>query len=264
MISEFYKYQGAGNDFIIIDDRNLQFPSNNISLIARLCNRRFGIGADGLILLQPQKDGDFFMKYFNSDGRESSMCGNGGRCIAAFAFHQQIVTDNIRFLAVDGWHDAIIRPPVVKLKMQDVNSVSVRNNHEFVLNSGSPHYISFTQIPIVELDLIKKAKSIRHHPEFDSEGINVNFINITQPEAISIRTFERGVEDETLSCGTGVTAAALCMAIMNNLTSGAHRFEVQTSGGNLAVSFNYQQPSSFTEIWLEGPAEFVFKGSISY
>lgn len=264
MISEFHKYQGAGNDFIIIDDRNLQFPSKNISLIARLCNRKFGIGADGLILLQPQTDGDFFMKYFNSDGRESSMCGNGGRCIAAYAFHQQIVSANTRFMATDGWHEAIIHPPLVKLKMQDVKSISVRNEHDFVLNTGSPHYVSFTSIPVAELNLIKLAKTIRHNSEFNNEGINVNFINSTQPNEISMRTFERGVEDETLSCGTGVTAAVLCSALFNNYSEGNYRTEVETPGGKLAVTFSYcQNPVSFKDIWLEGPAECVFKGEIS-
>ncbi len=263
----FYKYQGTGNDFVIIDDRLATFPIHDSALVAKLCDRKFGIGADGLILLQKSDAANFYMKYYNSDGNESSMCGNGGRCIAAFAYHLNVAQNETTFIAIDGAHDAHIsqneKEWYVKLKMQDVTHVELRDEHTFVLNTGSPHFVRFLQKNIDELNIVDAAKSIRYNDEFKQEGINVNFANVSDLKTISIRTYERGVEDETLSCGTGVTAAALSTAILNNLPGGIHTIDVKVKGGALSVKFNYnKQQLSFTDIWLQGSATFVFEGDV--
>jgi diaminopimelate epimerase len=264
----FYKYQGTGNDFIMIDDREATFPVTNAQLVAELCDRRFGIGGDGLILLQKDADMSFFMKYYNADGNESSMCGNGGRCIAAFANRLGVIADTARFRAVDGPHDAIISElengdSFVKLKMIPVSSTDKRNSHTFVLNTGSPHYVSFIETNLNELELVDEAKKIRYNDEFAKDGINVNFATITGETSISIRTYERGVEDETFSCGTGVTAAALSLARMKKLPSGHYIINVKVVGGELKVSYDYDDASgAFSNIWLQGPATFVYEGTV--
>lgn len=264
----FYKYQGTGNDFIMVDDRKLLFSINDTALVARLCDRKFGIGADGLILLQPHPTQSYFMKYYNSDGNESTMCGNGGRCLAAFALHTGAVSGAHTFMAIDGLHDVEVDGDLndsvwIKLKMKDVNVVESRADNVFVLNTGSPHYVHFTPKPLKELDLVADAKHIRYNQEFAKEGINVNFINLLGLHHISMRTYERGVEDETLSCGTGVTAATLSAALLNNLPNGVHTTEVTTPGGTLKVTFTYHaQNHSFTNVWLQGPATRVFKGTV--
>lgn len=264
----FYKYQGTGNDFVMIDDREGLFPVDDTKLVAHLCDRRFGIGADGLILLQKHTDASYLMKYYNSDGNESTMCGNGGRCLAAFALHQQVVTGAHAFMAVDGLHEVIYDEQLpervwVRLKMQDVAAVDVRADNTFVLNTGSPHYVKFTGDALQNFAVVDEAKSIRYNNEFASHGINVNFINLLGLQHIRIRTYERGVEDETLSCGTGVTAAAISTALINNLPDGTHTINVSTEGGELKVTFTYNKSmQSFTNVWLQGPATFVFKGSV--
>jgi diaminopimelate epimerase len=264
----FYKYQGAGNDFILIDDRDLFFPASNNQLVAQLCDRRFGIGADGLILLQPHAEVAFYMKYYNADGNESSLCGNGGRCIAAFAAQLGVATDSTKFIAIDGMHDAIINPEEnntrqVKLKMHNVKHAEKRDQHTFVLNTGSPHYVHFTPATLPEIDLVPEAKKIRYNDEFAATGINVNYAHITDETAISIRTYERGVEDETLSCGTGVTAAALSLALYKKLPSGHYIISVKAMGGDLRVSYDFDSnDATFSNVWLHGPATFVFKGTV--
>jgi diaminopimelate epimerase len=264
----FYKYQGTGNDFIMIDDREGTFPIENNTLVAHLCDRRFGIGADGLILLQKSPDADFYMKYYNSDGNESSMCGNGGRCLAAFAHYLDIVKEKTTFIAVDGLHDAIIsgngNALFIKLKMQNVSTIEARNPNTFVLNTGSPHFVQFIQKNMDELSIIEEARAIRYNHEFKQHGINVNFVNVINSTAISMRTYERGVEDETLSCGTGVTAAALSTAVLNNLPSGTHTIEVKVKGGELNVNFMYDKiTGTFKEVWLEGPTNLVYEGKMA-
>lgn len=264
----FYKYQGTGNDFIMVDDRDSIFPVDDTALVAHLCDRRFGIGADGLILLQTHPEYSFYMKYYNADGNESSMCGNGGRCIAAFAAQLGVITETTRFLATDGPHDSIIQPEengsrFVKLKMKSVNEVDKRSGQTYVLNTGSPHYVHFTDQNLHEMDVVTEAKRIRYNDEFAAAGINVNFIHETGDAAISIRTYERGVEDETLSCGTGVTAAALSLAVRKSLPTGSYVIQVKTMGGNLKVSYDFDAETlAFSNIWLQGPTSFVFKGSI--
>jgi len=264
----FYKYEGTGNDFILFDDRNAEFPSGNFALIKKLCDRRFGIGADGLMLLQKSVKADFYMKYYNSDGNESSMCGNGGRCIAAFASNLKIAGYSSIFEAIDGLHETNITNSgntfIVQLKMQDVKQIEKRDDQTFVLNTGSPHFVRFLNEKISTVKIVEEAKKIRYNTEFSKAGININFINSLNQNTIHIRTYERGVEDETLSCGTGVTAAALCTAIKNDLPSGLNTINVKTEGGELNVRFDYDKSTnSFSDIWLIGPATFVFAGTIA-
>jgi diaminopimelate epimerase len=256
----FYKYQGNGNDFVMIDNRDGKLKRNTHSLWEKLCDRRFGIGADGLILLQNKKGYDFEMVYFNSDGKESSMCGNGGRCIAHFAKFLGVIKNNqAHFLAIDGDHDATIKGDVIKLKMQDVNSLH-DNNTFFVLNTGSPHYV--TQVSdVMHTDVVEEGRGIRNSQPFKKEGINVNFVEIRKNNTPLLRTYERGVENETLACGTGTVAAALVLAKKNKSTAKDY-CDIQTMGGNLRVWFSSQKNGSFKDVWLEGPVSMVFKGEV--
>ena len=261
----FSKYQGTGNDFIMIDDREKKFPASDTAYIESLCDRRFGIGADGLILLQKHTASDFYMQYFNSDGRESSMCGNGGRCIASFATYIGLVKNHASFFAIDGKHEAEISSDWVQLKMNNVTNVNSRGGGIYVLNTGSPHFVEFIRGELNELQIIPAAHSIRYGDEFRKEGINVNFVTKTGQDSLKIRTYERGVENETWSCGTGVTASALCLALENTYETGNHLVSVEVKGGKLEVRFQYDKlQNAFTDIWLCGPAEFVFEGMISY
>jgi diaminopimelate epimerase len=264
----FLKFQGTGNDFIMIDDRELLFPVDNTQLVAKLCDRRFGIGADGLILLQPHSDYAFYMKYYNADGNESSMCGNGGRCIAAFAAKMGVSVETAKFMAIDGAHDAIIgidenNSRFVKLKMNPVEQVEKRPAKTFVLNTGSPHYVQFIDENLSEFNIVSEAKKVRYDDEFAAQGINVNFVTVVNETSIAVRTYERGVEDETLSCGTGVTASALSLALLKKLPSGHYIISVKVMGGELKVSYDFDdEDQSFSNIWLQGPATFVYKGSV--
>lgn len=254
----FYKYHGTGNDFIIIDNRShaYSFTPEQINL---LCKRRFGIGADGLMLLELEPGFDFKMVYFNSDGNQSSMCGNGGRCITAFAKHMGLITDSCKFLAIDGPHEAINLPNgQVSLKMSDVKEIEVNNDHYF-LNTGSPHYVT-TVSDIEHYDVVTEGKKIRFNERFKEEGTNVNFIE-KKGEGIFVRTYERGVEDETFSCGTGVTAAALVAGLAGMLSS-KNNCVVKTLGGDLEVKFEKVLDTNFYNIWLQGPAVLVYKGTI--
>ncbi len=255
---KFHKYQGTGNDFVIVDDRDLSFNdyySNDD--VRRFCDRKFGIGADGLILLQPSSDADFHMQYFNSDGNESSMCGNGGRCIVAFAKRMGLFESSTIFTAIDGLHDAEIQEGWVKLKMQDVHEITSYKD-DFVLDTGSPHYVQYRD-DINHMDVYEDGKSIRNSSDFIKEGINVNFISFEKNE-LYVVTYERGVEDETLSCGTGVTAAALVHAQNSELKE--NQISIKTKGGNLEVHSVKNDQGGYSDIWLCGPATFVFEGII--
>ncbi|RYZ23516.1 MAG: diaminopimelate epimerase [Chitinophagaceae bacterium] len=258
MLHTFYKYQGTGNDFVLFDNRDGRYDSLDTGTIARLCDRRFGIGGDGLMLLNAHAGYDFEMKYYNADGRESSMCGNGGRCLVKFAADMGLVQTEYRFLAIDGPHEASIEiDGSVALRMQDVSKVR-HDGSNFILDTGSPHLVHLTN-DVMEKDMVRIGRQIRNSPEFAKEGINVNFVEQTRDEdEIIVRTYERGVEDETLSCGTGVTAAALVCAHNEN---GFNRVDVRTKGGCLAVEFE-KSGHHYTNIWLIGPAERVFQGSI--
>lgn len=258
MLIHFCKYQGTGNDFILIDNRQKQIQLST-EQVNKLCDRNFGIGADGLMLLEDELSYDFKMVYYNSDGNLSSMCGNGGRCITAFAKHLNIITDKTRFIAVDGPHDAQVLPDgTVSLKMCDVKSIEVGDDY-FYLNTGSPHYIKHVE-NIESIDVVEEGRKIRYNDRFKEEGTNVNFIERFD-DHLFVRTYERGVENETLSCGTGVTAAALAASTIG-LSTGKNSCVVKTLGGNLNVKFDKVLEQTFYNIWLEGPAQLVFKGSI--
>ncbi|MFL5753604.1 MAG: diaminopimelate epimerase [Bacteroidia bacterium] len=254
----FYKYQGTGNDFILIDNRESKIKLSK-EQVASLCHRRFGIGADGLMLLELQKGFDFKMVYYNSDGNESSMCGNGGRCITAFAEHLGIIKNKAHFNAIDGEHFSEIRDNLVNLKMKDVNTIEENGDHYF-LNTGSPHYVKFVN-EIESYDVFNEGRKIRMNERFRNTGTNVNFIEKAGKE-LFVRTYERGVEDETYSCGTGVTAAAL-VAALSGSASADDSCAITTLGGKLNVRFKKKSAQHFTDIYLEGPAAFVFEGKIS-
>ncbi|HEX4958244.1 MAG TPA: diaminopimelate epimerase, partial [Lacibacter sp.] len=220
-------------------------------------DRHFGIGADGLMMLQLKDGYDFEMIYFNADGGESSMCGNGGRCLVAFAKKLGVIQEKAHFIATDGPHKATINEQDhVELKMKDVNTIEKYSDHS-VLDTGSPHYIKWVQ-STREVDVFQEGRSIRYNEKFGQVGINVNFVAI-QPHTIDVRTYERGVENETLSCGTGVTASAI--AAFAHATEPQH-ITVQTPGGTLSVKFKPTGNSKFEEVWLCGPATFVFQGTI--
>jgi diaminopimelate epimerase len=255
---QFYKYQGTGNDFVILDNRDHQYDSLTKDQVAHLCDRRFGIGADGLMLLNVHPDYDFEMIYYNADGKQSSMCGNGGRCLVKFAHDMGMVQSDYTFLAVDGVHEASINTDgTVALKMNDVETVEY-NKGNFILNTGSPHYVMLTD-NVMQLDVFKKGRDIRYSNRFKEEGINVNFVEQTNdPDKIIVRTYERGVENETYSCGTGVTAAAL---VCHHNDNGFNRVEIQTKGGELSVEYD-KIGDSYKNVWLNGPAVKVFEGMI--
>lgn len=257
----FLKYQGTGNDFILLDNRDGKYSGLKNSQIEFLCNRNFGIGADGLILLENRSGYDFKMVYYNSDGNISSMCGNGGRCITAFAHELKIIDKVAKFAAADGDHESLIlslSPVIVRLKMSDVKSIE-RIEKDIYLNTGSPHYVTFVN-DLEKIDLLPEARKIRYNDRFKSDGTNVNFV---QPIAggLAVRSYERGVENETLSCGTGVTAAVLASAFSGIADKNISSVQVKSMGGMLKVHFK-STPDGFENVWLEGEAKFVFKGEI--
>ena len=255
----FYKYQGAGNDFIMIDDRQNAVNHYNTALIARLCNRRFGVGGDGIMFLQNHEVYDFEMVYFNADGQPSSMCGNGGRCIVAFARYLGIIREEAEFMAVDGPHHAKITEAGdwVSLGMIDVAEIT-QDEDAYVLNTGSPHYVKLAD-DLKHLNVYQEGYAIRNNATYRKDGINVNFAE-PRDNGYFVRTFERGVEDETYACGTGVTAVALAMAKHYNQL-GDINTPIKVLGGNLDIRFNYDG-ERFTRIFLEGPAVQVFSGEV--
>lgn len=254
---EFYKYQGTGNDFVIIDNRTQFFPKENIALINKICDRKFGIGADGLMLLENDNQQDFRMIYYNADGNESTMCGNGGRCIVAFAKQLDIVKNEGTFIAIDGLHEFVIEENLVYLKMIDVTNIT-SNNNDKILFTGSPHYIVFVD-DVNNIDVVTEAKKIRYNDIYAKDGINVNFVSYKNNKTY-MRTYERGVEDETLSCGTGTVAVALCVAEQKAMQQG--KIDIHTPGGNLSVAFQ-KAGNTYENIWLIGTAIFVFSGKIN-
>ena len=257
MQQTFYKYQGTGNDFVMIDNRQETFNKKDTKQIAFLCDRRFGIGADGLILLENHPTSDFKMVYYNADGNESTMCGNGGRCLVAFAKQLGVITDKAIFEAIDGMHHARIENGIVRLQMQDVHSIEKHPQHVF-LNTGSPHHVQFED-ELEKFDIKTKGAKIRYGAPYNETGSNVNFVKKISNQIFAVRTYERGVEDETLSCGTGVTAVALAMHALKETDKNLITLKVQ--GGELQVSFSVEN-GSYKNIWLIGPATFVYKGTI--
>lgn len=254
---EFYKYQGTGNDFVMIDNRNGVFDQSNTRLVQWLCDRRFGVGADGLILIENIDNLDFNMIYYNADGSQS-FCGNGSRCAVAFARFLGIIEKQAFFLSTDGEHEAWINEQgSVSLKMHDVKQVEAGKDYYFI-NTGSPHYIVECN-DVSGVDVQKEGAAIRYNDRFKAEGTNVNFVKYASNQ-LDIRTYERGVEDETLSCGTGVTAAALSLAEKQQLDAG--KITVNAVGGTLQVGFRKNNEGAYHDIWLIGPAQQVFKGEI--
>lgn len=256
----FYKYQGAGNDFVLVDNRKNIVDHQDPALIARICDRRFGVGGDGMMFLQ-EKDGyDFEMVYYNSDGQPSSMCGNGGRCIVAFAKHLGVIDSETEFLAVDGPHYAKISAEGdwVSLQMIDVDTINT-DGGAYVLNTGSPHYVLQAD-DLKSKNVFHDGRAIRNSATYREKGINVNFVEPLH-NGYFVRTYERGVEDETFACGTGVTAVALAMAKHQQLT-GHVSTPVKVLGGDLNIRFDYDG-AKFTNIFLEGPAKLVFEGGIN-
>ncbi len=260
MTITFYKYQGTGNDFVIIDNRESILSKNNTKLFEKLCDRKFGIGADGLMLLeQPNNDeDDFTMVYFNADGNESSMCGNGGRCLVAFAAFLGVIEDKATFTAIDGKHKAEIKDGLVYLQMQDVSDIETYDSHLF-LDTGSPHHVTMVDA-LSDFDVENVGRKIRNGAPYFEAGSNVNFVEKKNGNIFAVRTYERGVEDETLSCGTGVTAVALSMHATNQTND--ENVNIQTPGGELKVTFKNTQAGGYKDVFLIGPAEQVFKGEI--
>ena len=259
MMMTFYKYQGTGNDFIIVDNRSQKIDKNNTKRIAELCDRRFGIGADGFILLENDENSDFKMVYYNADGNESSMCGNGGRCITAFAKFLGVINDTTKFIAIDGLHHAKIENEIVHLQMQDVSKVEVFDNHTF-LDTGSPHHVQLVS-DLNAFEVKSQGSKIRYGQPYNEAGSNVNFVEQVSNNNFAVRTYERGVEDETLSCGTGVTAVALAMHKNGKTESKA--VNLKTPGGQLKVTFSTNEVG-YENIWLIGPATQVFKGELEW
>ncbi len=252
----FYKYHGAGNDFILLDNREGSIHLNK-EQVAALCNRHYGIGADGLMLLEDAGVYDFKMVYYNSDGGESTMCGNGGRCITAFAQKLGLVTTVANFIAIDGKHEAtLFSDGTISLHMQDVAGIE-HNEGYAILNTGSPHYIQWVD-DVATTDVFHEGRRIRNLPVFEPGGINVNFVQRTNA-GLNVRTYERGVEDETMSCGTGVTAAAIAAS---GSSTGEHVVPIFTPGGRLEISFTKDAPGTAKNVILKGPATFVYEGEI--
>lgn len=251
----FSKYQGTGNDFIMLNNLKGEYNTLDIKNIQFLCDRKRGIGADGLIKLSKQNDVDFLVEYYNADGSQS-FCGNGARCSVAFANSIGIINDSARFSAIDGIHTAQINNGIVRLEMLPVSTIH-KIDQDYFLDTGSPHYVHL----IAEekaFDIVEYGKSIRYSPEYKQQGVNVNTIHKNSDNSIFVQTYERGVEDETLSCGTGVTACAL---VWMELHKDLDKVNVSTKGGNLLIEAKRDE-KGFREIWLSGPAKKVFDGSI--
>lgn len=254
----FYKYQGTGNDFVMLDNRDGKYDAVDIKEINQLCDRRFGIGADGLIKINTHPFYAFEMDYYNSDGSKS-FCGNGARCTVAFANELGISCENVSFWAIDGEHTANLIDTNVSLAMKDVTEIHEIEN-DYLLHTGSPHYIQFVD-KVEQVDVFTQGKFIRNQELFRLEGVNVNFVQVINENELFVRTYERGVEDETLSCGTGVTAAVLAYAYKQGITD-LGRIQVKTLGGSLEVAFQTSNKGQFSNIQLIGPAKQVFKGEM--
>jgi len=254
----FQKWQATGNDFVIIDNRDGILTDLSSKWISRICDRNFGVGADGFMFIQNHPNLDFEMKYYNADGNEAEMCGNGARSIIGFAKKNGIISDSTGFKTIDGIHHGwIIGKDQYRVKMVDVNAIK-ENDKGVFLNSGVPHLIIFTKDPD-QIDVLKQGKEIRYSKEFAPKGTNVNFINYSD-KILRMRTYERGVENETLSCGTGAVASSIATEYINNF--GKSTYDVQVPGGKLKVSFKRTNKDQFQEIYLEGEAKMVFEGII--
>ncbi|NMM47089.1 diaminopimelate epimerase [Marinigracilibium pacificum] len=258
MIVNFYKYQGAGNDFVMLDNRNGEFDSISINTISFLCDRRFGIGADGLITVSNSQDKDFDMVYYNADGSQS-FCGNGSRCAVRFAQHLGMLTDSeCDFNSTDGPHSAKISDDNISIDLYVKGTIKKYSEKEFFIDTGSPHHIVLSKT-LENTDVKTEGSAIRYSEKYAPSGSNVNFISLINDSELSIRTYERGVEDETLACGTGITAAALTGFKLGIKPP----VKINAKGGTLFVTFKHDPDTdNFSDIWLTGPAEKVFEGKI--
>ncbi|WP_299065056.1 diaminopimelate epimerase [uncultured Polaribacter sp.] len=250
----FYKYQGTGNDFVMIDNRTKTFPKQNTDIISHLCDRNFGIGADGVILIEEDANSDFRMIYYNADGSET-FCGNGGRCAVAFAKQLHIIDNKTNFVAVDGPHFAEIKNDIISIKMIDVDTIEVKENAVFTY-TGTQHHVELVD-SLNDYPVFENGKKIRY--SYKDPGSNVNFAEMIDDATFRVRTYEKGVENETLACGTGVTAVAIAMHKIKKTTK--NHIYLPVEGGNLEVSFN-ENNGVYTDVYLKGPATFVFKGEI--
>ena len=254
---QFFKYHGAGNDFIMVDNRNGSFDKTNLQLVRNLCHRHFGIGSDGLILIENHPELDFTMVFFNPDGSQS-FCGNASRCAIAFAKRLGIIENKCTFLSTDGVHEGVyVSDDEIHLKMHDVEQIEIGENY-YLINTGSPHFIRFVD-DLENIDVYTEGKKIRYSERFKQEGINVNFVQKITDASIAIRTYERGVENETLACGTGIVAAALASHLMLNSTN---QLNIKARGGDLLVKFNSEGNNRFSNLWLIGSTRLVFEGNI--
>ncbi len=251
----FSKYQGSGNDFIIVDNRNGLFAPTKQQII-HLCDRKFGIGSDGLIMIEETDHADFYMNFFNPDGSQS-FCGNGSRCAVRYAQKLGLVGASGEFKAIDTTHPFATDELLVKIKMKNVLGIE-REDEDYIIHTGSPHYIIYKQ-NIEAIDIVTEARKIRYSDRFREEGINVNFVEEIK-DVLHVRTYERGVEDETLSCGTGVTAVALSYA---HQFPGLKMVKVQSRGGALSVNMRNLGDGQFEDVWLCGPAQAVFEGEVT-
>jgi diaminopimelate epimerase len=243
----------------MIDNRTEFFPKKNIQLIAKLCDRRFGIGSDGLILLENDASSDFKMVYYNSDGNQSTMCGNGGRCLVAFAKKLGVINTKAVFNAVDGLHHASVsEDEIVSLQMIDVSDINKQTGYTF-LNTGSPHHVLLVS-DLENYNVKENGAAIRYGALYGEEGSNINFVKQIGENTFALRTYERGVEDETLACGTGATAVAIAMNA-NGVTNSSS-ITINVEGGKLGVSFT-KEGNQFTNVFLTGPATFVFEGTVA-
>lgn len=254
---DFHKYQGTGNDFIMLDCRSMDDLQLSSEQIQKLCNRRFGIGADGLIQIFNHDTHDFEMRYFNADGSRS-FCGNGARCAVQFAHTLELFSKKATFSAIDGVHEAEFVDDLVALKMSDVSEWEQFEDY-FVIDTGSPHYIKFVNL-LSDYNIVETGKEIRYSKPYKDKGINVNLVEEMESHSLSMLTYERGVEDETFSCGTGATAVALAYMLKQTL-SGHQEIDINVKGGNLRVQATKE--NSFTNIYLIGPAKSVFHGRVS-
>jgi diaminopimelate epimerase len=254
----FFKYHGTGNDFILLDNRDNRLDGLDATTIKQWCDRHRGIGADGLMFLNASDTHDFHMVYFNADGQESTMCGNGGRCIVRFAEDLGIHRERYQFTAIDGLHHAErLSDGNIRLKLNASNAPTPFNQ-DWIIHTGSPHLVCLVD-DVEKIDVKKSGATIRYNEPFAEAGINVNFVQVIHPNLLKVRTYERGVEDETLSCGTGVTAAALSF---QTFEPGPHQIDVESPGGSLRIDFIREPNGGFSEVWLTGPAVFVFRGEI--
>ena len=251
----FYKYQGTGNDFVMIDNRSETFPKENTDVISKIADRHFGVGADGIILIENDKKFDFEMIYFNADGSQT-FCGNGARCAVAFAKHLDIIEEKTTFLAVDGSHFAEIKDGIISLQMIDVDDIQVNENSVFTY-TGTQHHVEIVD-KLDNYPVFENGKKIRY--SYQAPGSNVNFVEQINDSTFRVRTYEKGVEDETLACGTGVTAVAIAMHKTHKTQSNLVSLPVE--GGLLEVSFS-EENGLYSDVFLKGPAQFVFKGTLS-